>query len=177
MLQANGVQLLLILLLCPETRYNPEQASVTDSEKKKLRRMYFRVGQISSDSLTVSEFWIPFKLFAFPNVLIPTTACSIVFGIASVFFTIEVPPLFYDRFGFNPEQNGLQFISLLVGSVHPSFVFNSYVLNHISTGLSLESRQAVPCLTFGCLIVLDDSENDHLQNIESGFRIQDSFSL
>lgn len=69
------------------------------------------------EPLRLSEFFVPLKLFLSMNVLIPTIACSIIFGFASVLFTVEIPPLFQRLFKFNPEQIGLQFISLMIGYV------------------------------------------------------------
>jgi len=34
-----------------------------------------------------------------------------------VLITVEIPQLFVPKFGFNPEQIGLQFLGLIIGSV------------------------------------------------------------
>lgn len=49
--------------------------------------------------------------------LIPALAYSVVFLISSVLITVEIPQLFAERFGFNPQQLSLMFIPIIVGSI------------------------------------------------------------
>jgi hypothetical protein len=120
-IQANGVQFILVLFLCPETRYlardsaEDNMVGETRSTFKKQYMTFFR--RLTSQHLSPKEFYSPLKLFAFLEIAVPIVACSIVFDFASVFFTVELPPLFQKRFKFNPEQSGLQFLSLIIGYV------------------------------------------------------------
>lgn len=63
------------------------------------------------------EFIQPFALCRYASILVPTIAYSIVFGFASVLLTVEIPQLFVPKFGFNPQQIGLQFLGIIIGSV------------------------------------------------------------
>jgi hypothetical protein len=56
-------------------------------------------------------------MFAYPNVLLPTIAYSVIFNFSSVLLTVEIPQLFTPKYGFNAQQIGLQFIGMIVGSV------------------------------------------------------------
>lgn len=49
--------------------------------------------------------------------MIPAVAYSMVFLFASVLTTVEIPQLFAQKFGFNPQQLGLQFIAIIIGSI------------------------------------------------------------
>jgi hypothetical protein len=60
---------------------------------------------------------MPIRMFAYPNVLLPTIEYSIVFGFASVLLTVEISQIFTPKFGFNAQQIGLHFISIIIGSV------------------------------------------------------------
>lgn len=49
--------------------------------------------------------------------MIPAVAYSMVFLFSSVLASVELPTLFIPKFGFNPQQLGLQFLSLIIGSL------------------------------------------------------------
>jgi hypothetical protein len=49
--------------------------------------------------------------------MIPACAYAMVFLFASVLTTVEIPQLFAQKFHFNPQQLGLQFLGLIIGSV------------------------------------------------------------
>jgi nitrate/nitrite transporter NarK len=50
-------------------------------------------------------------------VLIPAIAYAMTFLFGSVLITVELPQLFGQKFGFNPQQLGLQFLGIIIGSV------------------------------------------------------------
>lgn len=77
--------------------------------------MSFR--RIDPTPLTAYEFVQPLKYFGRPSVFIPALAYAVVFLLASVLITVEIPQLFAMKFGFNPQQLSLQFIAIIVGSV------------------------------------------------------------
>jgi hypothetical protein len=61
------------------------------------------------------DFYVAMELFAYPSIMVPTLACSIIFGFASVLMTVEIPSIFGTKFDFNPQQIGLQFLGLVIG--------------------------------------------------------------
>lgn len=48
---------------------------------------------------------------------VPAAAYAMVFLLASVMITIEIPQLFVEKFGFNTQQVGLQNVAIIIGSV------------------------------------------------------------
>ncbi|KAI9730291.1 MAG: hypothetical protein M1818_008194 [Claussenomyces sp. TS43310] len=112
----NGVQFILYFFLSPETVY-VRNSPVSKSDQSAFRRTYMNFGKIGSVALTVRDFWMPLTLFGYPNVLIPTIAYSISFGFCSVLLTVEIPQIFTPKFEFNPQQIGLQFLGIIIGSV------------------------------------------------------------
>ena len=50
-------------------------------------------------------------------ILIPAVAYAMTFLFGSVLITVELPQLFGEKFGFNPQQLGLQFLGIIIGSV------------------------------------------------------------
>lgn len=112
----NGAQFILYFFLSPETLYfrnNPKVNTTTSP----FRRKYMTFGKISPHSFKFSEFLTPIRLFAYPNILLPTIAYTIVFGFSSVLLTVEIPQIFTPKFGFNSQQIGLQFLGMIIGSV------------------------------------------------------------
>lgn len=49
--------------------------------------------------------------------MIPACAYSMVFLFGSVLITVEIPQLFAEKFHFNAQQLGLQFLGIIIGSV------------------------------------------------------------
>lgn len=114
----NGVQFILYFFLSPETLYIRNGHNPTTSRAPvSLYRQYFVFGKIGQFPLTFRDFWSPLTLFVYPSILIPSIAYSIVFGFASVLLTVEIPDLFAEKYDFNSEQIGLQFIGTIIGSV------------------------------------------------------------
>ncbi|KAG0645532.1 MFS general substrate transporter [Hyphodiscus hymeniophilus] len=112
----NGVQFVLYFFFSPETLYVRNQEQPPTS-KSPFQREYLNFGKKGPSPLTARDFFTPIKLFTYPNILIPAIAYSIIFNFASVLLTVEIPQLFTPKFGFNPQQIGLQFIGMIVGSV------------------------------------------------------------
>lgn len=50
-------------------------------------------------------------------VLIPAISYAMVFLFASVLITVEIPQLYGPKFEFNPQQLGLQFIAIIIGTI------------------------------------------------------------
>ncbi|RFU33790.1 hypothetical protein B7463_g2535, partial [Scytalidium lignicola] len=111
----NGVQFILYFFFSPETLY-VHNSSVA-AEKSLFRREYLNFGKIGPNPLSLRDFFTPIALFTYPNILIPTIAYSLIFGFCSVFLVVEIPSIFTPRFGLNPQEIGLQYIGLIIGSV------------------------------------------------------------
>lgn len=63
------------------------------------------------------EFISPLFLVTRPSVLIPALAYSIVFLLAGVLPTVEVAQLFAEKFEFNAQELGLQYLGFIIGGV------------------------------------------------------------
>ena len=112
----NGVQFILYFFFSPETLYVRNRVDAPTT-KSPFQRKYLSFGKLGPRPLTVQDFITPFKLFAYPSIVIPTVAYSIVFNFASVLATVEIPQIFGPKFLFNAQQIGLQFIGIIIGSV------------------------------------------------------------
>lgn len=78
---------------------------------------YLRFKRIDPTPMGLSDFLHPFTLFTRKRVLLPTLAYAMVFCLGAVFTTLEIPQLYVEKFHLNPQQMGLQYISVIVGSV------------------------------------------------------------
>lgn len=67
--------------------------------------------------MTWYDFVEPLKYAAYPCVVIPTVSYAMEFMWTSIFVTVEIPQLFPVLFGFNTQQNGLQMIAVIVGTI------------------------------------------------------------
>ncbi|CZR55677.1 related to synaptic vesicle transporter SVOP and related transporters (major facilitator superfamily) [Phialocephala subalpina] len=112
----NGVQFILYFFLSPETLYI-RNAPTPPPSSSAFKRQYLNFGRLDPHPLSFADFWTPIKMFAYPNILLPTIAYSIVFNFSSVLLTVEIPQLFTPKYHFNAQQIGLQFIGMVVGSV------------------------------------------------------------
>ncbi|EAT78828.2 hypothetical protein SNOG_13804 [Parastagonospora nodorum SN15] len=100
----NGVQLVLYGLFGPETRF--------------IRHgQYFKFRRIDTTPITAIAFVSPLRLAKCPCIMIPTVAYAMVFLFASVLTSVEIPQLFAEKFHFNAQQLGLQFLGLIIGSI------------------------------------------------------------
>ncbi|KAF2448098.1 MFS general substrate transporter [Karstenula rhodostoma CBS 690.94] len=107
--------LFLYIFLGPETRFiRPYK---TEQELPSFKDSYFKFRRIDPTSITAYEFVSPLRLAAYPCVVIPAASYAMVFLFASVLSTVEVPQLFGEKFHLNAQQIGLQFLSLVIGSI------------------------------------------------------------
>lgn len=110
----NGVQLILYAFLGPETRYIRKGV---DHAGSTVKEEYFNFKRIDPAPFTVTDFLGPLMLFKSASAVIPTVAYSMIFLFASVMLTVEIPQLFGPKFHFNPQQLGLQFLGVIIGSI------------------------------------------------------------
>jgi MFS family permease len=112
--QINGAQFILYVFLGPETRYIRSGVS---HPLPAVKEEYFHFARIDPRPLAFSDFYHPLTLFLKPCIVIPAVAYAMTFLFGSVLITVELPQLFGEKFHFNAQQLGLQFLGIIVGSV------------------------------------------------------------
>lgn len=112
--QINGVQFVAYFFLGPETRYIRSGAEHKGSD---FKQEYFNFGRIDPRPLRLNDFVHPLGLWRKACVSIPAIAYAMTFLFASVLITVELPQLFGEKFHFNPQQLGYQFLGIILGSI------------------------------------------------------------
>jgi MFS family permease len=108
----NFCQFLLYLALGDETIYNAANERPENGFFGKMKPR-----KISSYSLSLCDFLAPFSLAQYPRVLIAACAHAITFCYGNIALIVEMPIAFGEKFHFNPQQIGLQFIAIIIGCV------------------------------------------------------------
>jgi hypothetical protein len=98
--------------LGPETRYLRRGVDHYGLEPK---QEYFTFRRIDPTPLTAWEFVQPLQYAKYARVVIPTVAYSMIYLFGSVLVSVEVPQLFGEKFHFNVQQLGLQFLGIIIG--------------------------------------------------------------
>ncbi|PYH42287.1 MFS general substrate transporter [Aspergillus saccharolyticus JOP 1030-1] len=114
----NLVQLLAYLILGEETLYLPAPEPPSPSlNTTNPPRFYhkLRPRRINPHPLTLQAFFTPLLFLRRPRVLIPALTHAIVFCYANIALIVEMPIVFGERFAFNSQQIGLQFIAIIIG--------------------------------------------------------------
>lgn len=106
--------MILYIFFGPETRYVGRAAEATGSW---FQKEYLNFRRIDPTPLKLWEFVQPLALAARVTVLIPAVAYSMIFLFGSVLCTVEIPQLLQEKFGLDAQGLGLQFLSLIIGSV------------------------------------------------------------
>lgn len=106
----NFLQLLGYLLLGKETIFNPQYHSAPCNS-------LFNLQPKSDSKLNIKIILSPLKCITRPKVLIPAIAYSVTFCYANVACGVELTSLYHEKFNFNPQQIGLQFLSLILGCI------------------------------------------------------------
>jgi len=86
-------------------------------ESSGATQAYFHFRRLDPSPLTLHDFYHPLTLFLKPCILIPAVAYAMTFLFGSVLITVELPQLFGEKFHFNAQQLGLQFLGIVLGSV------------------------------------------------------------
>lgn len=73
--------------------------------------------RIDPTPFSLWEFVAPLGMVRYISVVIPSASYAMIFLFGSVLTTVEIPQLFAQKFGFNPQQLGLQFIGIIIGSL------------------------------------------------------------
>lgn len=71
--------------------------------------------KISSHSLNPQDIIAPFFLSQYPRVLIAAFAHAITFCYGNIVLIVEMPIVFGDKFHFDAQQIGLQFLAIIIG--------------------------------------------------------------
>lgn len=108
------MQFLLYIFLGPETRYIRKGVEHRGSP---FTQEYFKFGRIDPTPLRLYDFVQPLSFFRHPCVLIPAVVYSMIFLFGSILVTVEIPQLFAEKFAFNAQELGLQYIGMIVGNV------------------------------------------------------------
>ena len=108
------MQLILYTCLGPESRYIRQGVQHTGSS---FKQEFLTFRRIDPTPLNALDFIQPLMFFRYANVLIPAFAYAMVFLFTSILPTVEVPQLFGEKFHFNTQQLGLQFLAILLGSI------------------------------------------------------------
>ncbi|KAL2218354.1 major facilitator superfamily domain-containing protein [Thermoascus aurantiacus ATCC 26904] len=109
----NGAQFVGYLFFGPETRYlGPRPPGMTAFQAE-----YLRVRRIDPTPFTLRDFYQPLLLARYRSIVVPAVSYAIVFGFCSVLLTVEIPQLFGLKFEFNAQEIGLQFLSVIIGTV------------------------------------------------------------
>lgn len=114
MKQINGCQFILYVFFGPETRYIRRSVEHYASS---VKEEYYSFRRIDSTPLGLWDFVSPFRFAAYLTVMVPACAYAMVFLFGSVVLTVEMPQLFGEKFHFGPQQIGLQFLAIIVGTV------------------------------------------------------------
>lgn len=108
----NFCQFLVYLAIGDETIYNP------DNERKETGFWGKLIPRkISSHSLKPLDFVAPFSLAKYPRILIIACAHAITFCYGNIALIVEMPIAFGEKFHFDAQQIGLQFIAIIIGCV------------------------------------------------------------
>ncbi|KAH8799675.1 putative MFS transporter [Xylogone sp. PMI_703] len=117
----NGAQFLAYFFLGPETIWkSPPNTALGASTS--FQHTYLKFGVVSEAPIQLREFYEPLLLFKYATVALPAISYSNTFAFASILMTVEIPQTFGAKFGFNPQQLGLQFIGIIAGAIPGEFI-------------------------------------------------------
>ncbi|KAI9039540.1 MFS general substrate transporter [Aspergillus affinis] len=112
----NLVQFIAHMALGAETMYLPEFDNFLragEAKKGVFDKLIPR--RLDSRSLKTREFIEPIFLCRHYAVLIPAVAHSIIFCYGNIMLIVEMPIAFGEKFDFDAQQIGLQFIAIIIG--------------------------------------------------------------
>ncbi|KAL2148032.1 hypothetical protein VTI28DRAFT_88 [Corynascus sepedonium] len=117
----NAVQFILYFFLGYETLYRGPAPSPSPCPPTASTAPYFKqllsFSRIDRTPLRMWDFIQPLIFAVRPCVVIPAAAYAMVFLWGNITMSVETGALFPERFGFDPQQVGLQNIALIVGSL------------------------------------------------------------
>ncbi|KAJ6147159.1 hypothetical protein N7497_009141 [Penicillium chrysogenum] len=110
----NGVQFIAYVLFGDETLYVKD---VSVSQKPSNGWSRFIPCRLDPRPFELQSFIAPLFLGRFPRILIPGIAYGVEFAYANIAIIVETPLIFGEKFHFNAQQVGYQFVSIIIGSV------------------------------------------------------------
>lgn len=114
---ANFVQLVAYVLFGRETVYHHDfEGKRGILEKPKGR--FLRLAEPKSPSpFSVAQILRPFAFFCNIKVFLAALAYSVTFSYANVALGVELTSIYHQKFDFNPQQIGLQFLAFILGCI------------------------------------------------------------
>ncbi|KAJ5164174.1 Translation elongation/initiation factor/Ribosomal beta-barrel [Penicillium coprophilum] len=134
----SGAQFLLYFLFSPETRYIRQEKTTSKSGFMNL----ITFSRIDPTPFFISEVIRPFSMGKQMTVLLPVLSHSMIFCLSAAMLTVEIPQLFATRFELGPEQTGIQFLGIIVGTILGE-LFNAVVLSLMNRKTAEKQRHAV----------------------------------
>lgn len=116
----NFVQLLAYLIVGDETIYIPQEERKITTCTKDTRNIIIRnliPRRLDPRPLKPIEFIEPFFMGRFPRVLIAACAHAVCFCYGNIAIVVEMPTAFGQKFDFDAQQIGLQYIAIIIGCV------------------------------------------------------------
>ncbi|KAJ5165718.1 uncharacterized protein N7500_007548, partial [Penicillium coprophilum] len=110
----NGTQLIAYLLLGDETLYVKDVNAAQKPSNGWSRLVPCR---LDPRPFELQSFIAPLFLGKYPRILIPGIAYGVEFAYANIAIIVETPLIFGEKFNFNAQQVGYQFVSIIIGSV------------------------------------------------------------
>lgn len=110
----NGAQFIAYILLGDETLY-VKVSPISHKPRNRLGRLVPR--RIDPRPFKIQDFIAPLFLGRFPRILIPGIAYGIEFAYANIAIIVNTPLIFGEKFDFNAQQIGYQFVAVIIGSV------------------------------------------------------------
>ena len=118
----SGVQFVLYFFLGDETRYLGPDSSTTKSAAASLEnaswaKQFLTFRRIDPTPFAASDLWRPFLMARHMRIVLSICCHTMVFCLSAALLTVEIPQLFSERFGFDSQQVGLQFLGIIIGTV------------------------------------------------------------
>lgn len=110
----NAAQFIAYVLFGDETLYVKDSLI---SRKSSTGLAKFIPRRIDPRPIQLRNFFEPLFLGRFPRILIPGVAYGIEFAYANIAIIISTPLIFGEKFHFNAQQIGYQFVAVIIGSV------------------------------------------------------------
>jgi MFS family permease len=98
-------------IFADEPIYNRDGNSNDRSNSK-----WYKISVKNPNPITLQKLLSPLKEVTRIRVLVPAISYAIVFCYANIVIVVEIPQIFGEKFHFNSEQIGLQFLAVLIGS-------------------------------------------------------------
>jgi hypothetical protein len=113
--QVNLAQFILYFFLSPETNFEP--TLVSSHQRFSFQARYFGPRRFSQKPIRAVDFVLPLAVARHHVVWVTTAAYAVIFNFAFGLLTVEIPQIFGEKFHFNTQQIGLQFLGMIIGGI------------------------------------------------------------